>query len=220
MGLEIYWISGSAPAWRVLLTLEAKGLSYNSRVLRTDKKEQKEPWFLELNPRGQIPLLRDGDLVVSESLAVMHYLDSKYPSPRLFGEDPRRTAKIEQSVHEILAYVDAPVANFVQPVFRGKIDANRTSMEDAAHRIKAELAALDESLGSVTWLAGKDYSAADVVFTPTLQRLLRAIEKESRLAKELGLGELAEAYPAVEKWNRHVQSLPSFDATFPPHWRS
>ena len=66
MSIEVYWISGSAPAWRVLLMLEFKGLEYKSHVLQTSKKEQKQAWFLGLNPRGQIPLVKDNGIVISE----------------------------------------------------------------------------------------------------------------------------------------------------------
>ena len=101
MSIDVYFISGSAPAWRVLLALEVKGLTYQPRVLETSKKEQKEAWFLEINPRGQIPVIKDGEVVVTESLAILHYLEKRNPDPAIFGETPKQTAEVEQTVHEI-----------------------------------------------------------------------------------------------------------------------
>lgn len=219
MSVEIYWISGSAPAWRVLFMLESKGLEYKSHVLQTSKQEQKQDWFLELNPRGQVPLLRDDGVVVSESLAIMHFLERKYPVPPLFGHLAEHTAIVEQAVHEILSYVDKPIANVVQPIFRNKIKEYRASLDGAAETTRKELGTVNDRLEQLTWLAGAEFSAADIVFVPTLQRLLRAIDKEPQLAGDLGLGSLATDYPALCFWNDRVEALPAFQATFPPHWR-
>ena len=137
----IYWISGSAPAWRVLLAMEFKGIDYHSRILETARKEQKSPEFLALSPRGQVPLLQDGAIVVRESLAILHYLEARKPEPALFGETPSQVAAVEQRVHEILAYLDPAVQAFVQPVFRGKPEQVIDRLED----IREDLLILSEA---------------------------------------------------------------------------
>lgn len=220
MSIEVYWISGSAPAWRVLLMLEIKQLEYASHLLQTSKQEQKQAWFLELNPRGQIPVLKDNGVVVSESLAIMHYLERKYSDPALFGTDPAHTARVEQTIQEILAYVDKPIADVVQPIFRNKVEENRTSLEKAAETSQQELRLIENKLTQQVWLAGPEISAADIVLVPTMQRLLRAVNKEPRLASNLGLASLDAAYPALHSWNKRIEALPAFTATFPPHWRT
>jgi glutathione S-transferase len=63
--LEVYWVSGSPYAWRVLLTLEVKQLSYTSRLLEASKGDLKKPEYLKLNPRGQVPTLKDGDYTLT-----------------------------------------------------------------------------------------------------------------------------------------------------------
>jgi len=220
MGMEIYWISGSAPAWRVLLTLELKGLEYTSRVLQTSKKEQKEPWFLELNPRGQVPVLDDDGTVVSESLAIMHYLEAAYPEPALFGNDPKRTGRIEQAVHETLSYADKAINGFVQPVFRNKTAEAAPGLPAVSENIRRELGLMDARLASTKWICGDTVSAADIVFVPTFQRLLRASDKAAALAQQFGLGSLATEFPNLSAWNTRVEAMPEFSRTFPPHWRT
>jgi hypothetical protein len=79
MALEVYWASGSPFAWRVLLTLEAKRLPYQSKLLTFSKGEHKSPEYLAMNPRGKVPTLKDGDFAIYESLAIMAYLDRAYP---------------------------------------------------------------------------------------------------------------------------------------------
>src|SRR5262247_22931 len=91
MAIELYWGSGSPFAWRVMLTLEVKKLPYESKLLEFSKGEHKTPAYLKLNPRGKVPTLKDADYVLSESLAIMSYLDRKYPEPQLFGKTAEET---------------------------------------------------------------------------------------------------------------------------------
>lgn len=219
MSITVYWISGSAPAWRTLLFLEFKNLKYESRILETSKKEQKEPWFLEINPRGQIPVVQDGDTVVTESLAIMHYLEKKQPEPSLFGSNPKQTAQIEQASHEILSYVDTAITGFVNPVFRNKIEENRDTLPEVTKKILNELEVLENRLENNEWLAG-EFSAADIVMIPTMQRLIRAMDKAPELAIEMGLSDLSDNFPNLMHWNSATELLEEFDATFPPHWRN
>ncbi len=79
MAIEVFWGSGSPFAWRVLLALEFKKLPYVSHLLQFSKQEHKSPQMLALNPRGRVPVLKDGDYVCFESLAILYYLDLKYP---------------------------------------------------------------------------------------------------------------------------------------------
>ena len=88
MAIDVYWGSGSPFAWRVLLALEHKRLPYVSHVLQFSKQEHKSPQMLALNPRGKVPVLKDGDYVCFESLAILYYLDLKYPEPPIFGRTP------------------------------------------------------------------------------------------------------------------------------------
>src|SRR5580698_5733710 len=80
MRIDFYWGSGSPPCWRVALALEFKGLTYNSHLLHFDRQEHKSPQMLAMNFRGRLPVLRDNDYVVFESLAILYYLDQSYPA--------------------------------------------------------------------------------------------------------------------------------------------
>src|SRR5439155_11728647 len=94
MAIEVFWSSGSGYSWRVLLTLEAKGLAYDSHLLQFSQGQHRAPAYLALNPRGRVPTLRDGDDVVYESIAIMAYLDRKYPAPPLFGANAAETGRV------------------------------------------------------------------------------------------------------------------------------
>ena len=81
MAIEVYWVSGSPFSWRVMLALEFKGLPYQAHLLEMSKRQHKTPEFLAINPRGEVPALRDGEVVVAESIAILAYLDRMYPEP-------------------------------------------------------------------------------------------------------------------------------------------
>lgn len=219
MSIDIYWITGSAPAWRVLFMLEVKGLDYQSHILQASKGELRQEWFLALNPRGQVPVLKDGEVVVYETLAVMHYLERQYPDPPLFGRNAPDSARVEQSLHEVLSYLDTTVTGFVAPVFRNQVEKNRASMNKVGRAIHKELDAVEQKLKRQEFLAGPELSAADIVMLPTIQRLKRAAAKAPELADSLDLGALAASYPALSAWDGRVEALPAFEATFPPNWR-
>jgi glutathione S-transferase len=85
MALELWWGSGSPYSWRALLALEYKQLQYVSHLVQFAKQEHRSPQLLKMNPRGRVPVLKDGDYVCFESLAILQYLDRKYPQPPLFG---------------------------------------------------------------------------------------------------------------------------------------
>src|ERR1700687_4924858 len=100
MVYEVYTISGAPRPWRVMLGLIAKGIDFEVRTLDASKKEHKAAEFLALNPRGRVPVLRNGDFVLPESMAILSYLDKQHPDPPLFGTTPEQHARIWQLVSE------------------------------------------------------------------------------------------------------------------------
>jgi len=106
MAMEVFLISGSPFVWRVLLALEIKRAAYTTRLLERSKNEHKTPDYLALNPRGKVPTLKDGDFILSESLAILAYLDRKIPEPPLFGRTPAETGRIWQAISEWTSYVE------------------------------------------------------------------------------------------------------------------
>jgi glutathione S-transferase len=77
--MKLYILSGSPPARRVQMYLEERNMKYELIVLSGSDKQQKTEEFLKLNPRGKVPVLVDDETVLYESLAIIHYLENKYP---------------------------------------------------------------------------------------------------------------------------------------------
>jgi glutathione S-transferase len=219
MAIELYWGSGSPFAWRVMLTLEVKGLAYESKLLEFSKGEHKAPDYLKLNPRGKVPTLKDGGFVIYESLAIMSYLDAKYPEPPLFGTTPEQTGMIWQMLAECEAYIVSAGDKVVRPIFFGKGLDKVEDIQQAAQTSRDELHMLDQRLGNSQWLIGERISAADIGVFPLIQLLLRAASKENARPFNLGLLPLAQNFPNVARWVERIEALPNYARTYPPHWK-
>ena len=219
MAIELYWGSGSPFAWRVMLTLEVKGLAYESKLLEFSKGENKTPAYLQLNPRGKVPTLKDGDFVLYESLAIMSYLDRKYPNPPLFGRTAEETGLIWRALAECESYMVGVGNKVVRPIFFGKGLDNVEEIQEAARTLRHELKLIDERLAGHQWLVGENLSAADIGVFPLIQLLLRAASKEAARPLNLGLLPLAQTFPNLAGWVQRIEALPNYQRTYPPHWR-
>ncbi len=216
---EVYWISGSPPSWSALLALEVKRIEYDSHRLDNAKKEQKSEAFLAVNPRGQVPVVKHGDVVVRETLAVLAYLDRAYPEPSLFGGDAERTAHIWQLACECDSFLRNPVGTISRPLFRGKAEAFRDEITAAVPAVRDELDALEGNLEHTPFLAGETISAADLVYYPVIMQLARAAGRDDARSLNLGLMPLADTFPALAAWMTRIENIPGYDLTYPPHWR-
>jgi glutathione S-transferase len=225
MELEIYWASGSAPAWRVLLALAVKGVPYESKLLQFSKRENRTPEYLAISPRGKVPGLRDGSFTLSESLAIMAYLERKYPSPPLFGETAEETGTIWRVLCEHDNYIFPAIQAVARPILfsgppaPGPSDDKSGEIREAATGAHEELARLEADLGKEPWLAGGRLSAADLGVFPSIQLLLRAAGKPIAEPLNLGFAPLGERYPNLAAWAGRIEALPGYEATYPPHWR-
>jgi glutathione S-transferase len=177
MPLDVYWGSGSPYSWRVLLALEYKRLQYTSHLLQFSKQEHKSPQMLALNFRGRVPVLKDGDYVVFESLAVLYYLDLKYPDPPIFGRSPEESGVIMRVICEYQAYTEEQLNKLVRAFFFTNTTHRRDELANAMHVVASEARSIEARLSKSNWVVGESFSAADIVIFPGLQMLLRALHK-------------------------------------------
>ncbi len=220
MAIDVYWGSGSPYSWRVLLALEHKGLAYHSHLLSLDMQEHKSPHMLALNPRGRVPTLKDGDYVVFESLAVLYYLDRKYPGKPLFGSSAEEGAVIMRVCCEYQAYIEAHVMRIAGSILMRRGDPGSDEVTHSMHMAAGEARTIEMRLSKGDWIVGDQPGAADYVIFPGIQLLLRALARPE--ARDLSSRFLpVEAnYPALSRWLKRVESLPGYERTVPPHWRN
>ncbi|XP_003745766.1 ganglioside-induced differentiation-associated protein 1 [Galendromus occidentalis] len=81
-GLILYHALPSSYSQKVVLALKYLNLTYESRLVNLFDGEQLEPWFLDLNPKGEVPTLKDGDLVLTDSADIIQHLNDRYDTRR------------------------------------------------------------------------------------------------------------------------------------------
>ncbi len=92
--MELYGFFRSSASYRVRIALAFKGLSATPRAISLPKMEHKADAFVRLNPQGLVPALVDGSLVLTQSLAIMEYLEETQPEPALLPKDPIERAYV------------------------------------------------------------------------------------------------------------------------------
>jgi glutathione S-transferase len=219
MAIEIYWGSGSPYSWRVLLALECKRLAYDSHQLQFSKQEHKSPQMLRMNPRGRVPVLKDGDFIVFESLACLLYLDRKYPEHPLFGTSAEEAGTIMRVICEYQAYAEQYVTQIVSAVFLDQLDAKAEEVTKAMHIVGGEARTIEGRLSKSDWLVGEQPSAADLTVFPGIMLLRRAMERREAGDLRSRFLPMESTYPAIARWIQRMEQLPGYDRTFPPHWR-
>jgi maleylpyruvate isomerase len=92
MKLHGYFRSGAS--YRVRIALNLKGLSADHLSHHLRKGEQRDPVYLAINPQGLVPTLQDRGIILTQSLAIIEWLDETHPEPPLLPQDPLRRAKV------------------------------------------------------------------------------------------------------------------------------
>ncbi len=220
MVYDIYWGAGSPNSWRTLLGLEVKGLKYNSNLLEFSKREHQTTEMLALNPRGLLPILKDGANSIYESIAILAYLDQQNPHKPLFGVTPTETGYIWQRVFEVENYLCIPLLDIIRPVFFDDVRDNIDAIEKAASYVHSEFKTLETQLEFEDYLAGNKISAADVVVFPYIQALLRALSLPEGKPLDLDFLPFEKKYPNISAWIERITKIPGYENTYPPNWKN
>jgi maleylpyruvate isomerase len=92
--MKLHGYFRSSASYRVRIALNLKGLSAEHLPHHLRKGEQCAPAYLAINPQGLVPALENEDAVLTQSLAIIEWLDETHPAPPLLPKDPLRRAKV------------------------------------------------------------------------------------------------------------------------------
>ena len=92
--MKLHGYFRSSASYRVRIALNLKGVNAEHLPHHLRKGEQCAPAFLAINPQGLVPALEADDAVLTQSLAIIEWLDETYPNPPLLPDDPLRRAKV------------------------------------------------------------------------------------------------------------------------------
>ena len=87
--ITLYHWEPNANSGKPMLALMEKGVAFKSHYLDLLKFDQHQPEYLAINPQGTIPAMVHGERVLTESTAIMEYVDEAFPGPKLMPDDPR-----------------------------------------------------------------------------------------------------------------------------------
>lgn len=192
----IYGSIGSR-ASRVLWTAEELDLRYEWNPISTLTGANRSPEYLAVNPSGKIPALKDGDLVMTESLAINLYLTQQHGAGSLWPATPADQARVLQwsmwSATEIESHV---TALFLQLIVRKPEQRDHALVERQLGELMPKFHALEDGLAGGDYLLGR-FTLADIqVAVQTLA-----------LCKRLKLD--FSAYPRVLAWTERCAQRPA-----------
>lgn len=202
--MELYTYFRSSAAYRVRIALNLKGLKADYRYVHLvkDGGQQHQPEYLALNPQGLVPALVDKGHVLTQSLAIIEYLDETHPQPPLLPKDAPGRARV-RALAQIVACDIHPVNNqrilmYLEKEFRAD-EAARSKWY--RHWIVEGFNALDKLLGSSPatgkFCHGDQPTLADICLVP---QVFNARRFKIDLA----------SFPAIERINATCLALAAF----------
>ncbi len=99
--MELHGYFRSSASYRVRVGLNLKGLQYDYKPVNLLKGEQRESEYRKLQPQGLVPALVDGDNILTQSLAILEWLDDVHPEPALLPSDPLARAKVRALAYNV-----------------------------------------------------------------------------------------------------------------------
>lgn len=187
---------------RVRIFMAEKGIKLTTKTLSILAGEHKGESFLEVNPLGQIPALQldDGE-VITESVSICRFLDTLNPEPPMFGKGAKGIADVDMWIRRIELRLMVPVgmvwmhthpftARVVKPQFPEFGETQRK-------RALVVMREFDTALTDRQWLAGKNFSIADIVLLTTID-----------FATFIGLP-MPEELTSLKAWHARATARPS-----------
>ncbi|HJQ84476.1 MAG TPA: glutathione S-transferase family protein [Candidatus Binatia bacterium] len=202
--IRLHWHPFSIVPRRVRIVLREKAIPHEEVEIDVYRGAHRGPEFRRLNPFAQIPVLEDDGLVVCESVAILEYLEERFPEPRLLAADARTRAITRQFMLWSGDYVIPHWEPWMAPVIHPDRPVDPPGREQARDGLAAHLDVLERRLAGRDWLIDA-YSLADVCYAPFVTVLDR-----------VDLGDLVDARPAVSAWVRRLRERPAVRDTAPP----
>jgi len=193
----------SSAGYRVRIALNLKGVGYERRDVKLLENQQRSPEHLALNPQGLVPALEVDGMVLTQSLAIIDWLDSAYPEPRLIPVEPQaRAAALAQAL--VVGMDIHPLNNLrVMRYLAHDLEVPEPRRNDwTRHWIAEGFAALEAMAGPGPFLGGDAPGLADVFLVPQMYNARR-------------FDTVLEAYPKLVAADAAATALPAFAAAHP-----
>ena len=223
--LKLYHAEPAANSLKAMIALKEKALPFESVYVDLHKFEQHEPWFVAINPEGQVPVLDHDGHIITHTTVIGEYLEDAFPdTPPLRPADPLGKARMRYWNK----FCDEQVMNYVSMIARSieggefeKLVAriplheqrekwrtarsgfSEADLANATRKIEAAVDKVEKQLAQTQWLAGDMYTLADINFYSycgmSVQRLFPEMRVEHRA-------------PRMMEWLARMSSRPGVKA--------
>ncbi|MBW4670314.1 MAG: glutathione S-transferase family protein [Cyanomargarita calcarea GSE-NOS-MK-12-04C] len=181
--LKLYQTPISPNSRRVWVVLLEKNLEFELVEIKLDG-DQMQPEYLALNPFHHIPVLVDDGFTIVESLAILDYLEAKYPTPAMLPADVKDLATVRMiemvAVNELL-----PALNAFFPIFLGLSAGEPEKIEQSKQKISVVLKFLESLLGDRPYFGSESLTLAEAVagtIVPVLPRVGVSLSEYPKLS--------------------------------------
>ncbi|XP_068539211.1 maleylacetoacetate isomerase isoform X2 [Anas acuta] len=196
----LYGYFRSSCSWRVRIALALKGIAYDQVPvnLLKDGGQQLSAEFKAVNPMKQVPALKIDGITLSQSLAIIHYLEDTRPNPRLLPQDPKKRAQVRM--------ISDHIASGIQPLQNLSVlkQMGEKKTEWAQKCITSGFQALEQVLQQTAgrYCVGDEVSMADLCLVPQ-------VANAERFNVDLG------PYPTITRINKALLELEAFKVSHP-----
>lgn len=198
--MELYGYWRSSASYRARIALNYKQLDYNYIPVHLIKEggEQHKQSYRQLNPNGLVPTLVDGSVILHQSLAIMEYLDEKYPEPSLLPGNAQKRGAIRALSLDIASELQPLINLRVQQYLVRELGADDNAKQAwLQHWFRQSFTAFERNLEEVAgkYCVGDEFSMADICLVPQVYS-----------AERFGIS--LDAYPLLRKIYARVVELP------------
>lgn len=190
---------------RVRIFLAEKGISVPFEQVDLVKHEHQSAEFTARNPFQQVPvLILDDGTAISESVAICRFFEEQQPEPALFGRDAKARVNVEMWQRRMELGLLHPVAHCFRHSHPAMAELEKPQVKEWAEanrpRVLDRLSWLDQELGGRRYIAGDEYTIADITALVAVDFM-----KPARIERPGDLSNLA-------RWHEEVSSRPSAQA--------
>jgi maleylpyruvate isomerase len=207
--IKLYGYWRSTAAYRVRLALNIKQVCYSQQSVHLvkDGGQQHQPEYQSINPQGLVPTLVDGNIVIGQSLAILEYIEEKYPQHPLLSSDVAERALVRQ-LCQIIACDLHPLNNLrVLQYLSNQLKVSDSEKSQWYHHWLAQgFAAFDKLVAKCDsngpYCLGGELSMADVCLIPQIYNADR-------------FDFSMDAYPRLQEINQNCLKLVRFQDAIP-----
>ena len=198
MTLRLYSYWRSSAAYRVRIALNLKGIGHTIVPVDLAAGQQGEADYSRRNPQELVPLLEDGEVRLTQSQAIVEYLDERYPEPALYPAAALERARVRAFAGAIACDIH-PLNNLrVLKYLKGPLGQDAATVDTwYAHWIRAGFKALEAQTSDGPYVFGDTVSAADLFLIPQIYNARR-------------FGVALDDYPKLVSVDAACAELPAF----------